>query len=1017
MPLQALFKRFVVKKRCNKHLFFVDTENMLMIFSCASILQFLFSWRVNHINEVAIRGGFLAVSFILYVTNRILKNEKHKNALVLFAFSSFLLYRVLKSAFLECAYKPAIDPLKPEQEGVLGEVFYSACFSPKVPSTTSGRIGLTTNWIVVSMFLCTGLNLKVLLCFVLLTFVGLVIGALVSQHWGFWAIDIPLYIHFTVVGLLYYYAFFCIGVEICRLRRRPLRALRDLPLPFFTDLEPRALGVLPDTVATKELSREEHLYILLRVTQAPATRGIALDLIGEDPGSAVSLSRKDRHARRFLRAALLGHYLDQCPNAALKPLVCLVAPASSVPFGLVRAKTLTGPAFFRSPTPVLTDREHEPSYYHDKELEEFVFHIPDRQRPLCGDVPWEADSDVEDGQGYRLHRAGLIRRLRESVFSTVLNPPVIASRSRAVIATTHRPSGRGPNDSAKGLEWPLDGDPRPLCAPSSPFEPTTHRCSSSNRNSESLASSLEGNDALSSRRSESQIAVAAKNRAVVPRLRLQQKNTARLTARRKNLLSSVRFPGSALRRSHGPRSRLRSDHTDTPLPPTGRFAATPKWVPTAHWAPPAVSISSSPKASCAPAGTGAECTPARTEAMAKRLPPHVRDKPRASSLSYTDRRCQTTFHELLKQRIELNDELLRCPVNSMNDPVVMQLYTGRVGLFHCATLQRFSPWLRQFVFWIRGVETIMAKAQWQHTVHTPKRGAWGRFVDTKIERWFLAWASPLQARLHIVLCPLVFVAHFANVAMTCNIFMVDAIMSSDRISPSEASSTLKRCALYLTVRCVLHLGILTWMLRFQRAKYYKGPENAHFYKRRASVIAFLGLLLSFLDTWIHQLLIPGRPATLHFVILSAVTFPIFSQLTTATHAWVAALTTVGLLTLVPVFSRGVHSTVGTVLSLFHFALSLSLWFFFISRCVVMNYRLLFCRYVLPYLLYLDALRCHSPNGANDEDDADNGDDSHPSSFSNVVAGAGVNHAPVSGAKSATALISLSPVVGKNPIPL
>lgn len=77
---------------------------------------------------------------------------------------------------------------------------------------------------------------------------------------------------------------------------------------------------------------------------------------------------------------------------------------------------------------------------------------------------------------------------------------------------------------------------------------------------------------------------------------------------------------------------------------------------------------------------------------------------------------------------------------------------------------------------------------------------------------------------------------------------------------------------------------------------------------------------------------------------------------------------------------------------------------------MMNYRLLFCRYVLPYLLYLDALQL-PPNSPSSNDEEDEGDNDQASDFSTLTdTDLGAADTPVSDATSTTAITSLSPIV-------
>lgn len=284
--MRKLLKGFLNKRDANKHLLFIDSQSMLLLFSCATMVQFLFSWK--HIDAFLLiaRSIFLTVSLIIYVASRTMKQHQ-QDILVVVVFSSFVLYRVFGENLAN----------------VIQDV---------------GGFHLQTYWVIVILYICTGIPMKLLLTVTFAALVGLLVQVSLSAEWERWFIDVPLFFAFWANGIMLYYTFFCIGVEICRVRHRPSRAMADLPPNFFTDLEPKGLKSLPLTVLGKTFSREEHLYILLRVTQMPAFREAALQLIGEDSQFDLSLPDKDKLERGFLRSALLQFHLKECQNPALR---------------------------------------------------------------------------------------------------------------------------------------------------------------------------------------------------------------------------------------------------------------------------------------------------------------------------------------------------------------------------------------------------------------------------------------------------------------------------------------------------------------------------------------------------------------------------------------------------------------------------------------------------------------------------------------------------------------------------
>lgn len=72
-----------------KHLFCIDSHSMLIIFSFATLMQFLLA---NHVEEavLSVRGALLVFAFFIYVLGRAFKKNEH---LVIIAFSIFVFFR------------------------------------------------------------------------------------------------------------------------------------------------------------------------------------------------------------------------------------------------------------------------------------------------------------------------------------------------------------------------------------------------------------------------------------------------------------------------------------------------------------------------------------------------------------------------------------------------------------------------------------------------------------------------------------------------------------------------------------------------------------------------------------------------------------------------------------------------------------------------------------------------------------------------------------------------------------
>lgn len=972
-----VLKQVVTKRYGTKHLLFIDAQNMLVLFACATMLQFLFNWRVDYVLATVIESSFLVLSFVLYVLCRIIKNPYHRDIIVLLAFASLLYYRVLGVPFVTDNFDAATSTM-------------SKSTFVESSSNKARKVGFTNHWIVVSMFFCTGLHLKLLFGVVFLAFVGLVLEASFTRDWGFWAVDIPLYIHFSFIGFLYYYAFFCLGIEICRLRHRPLRSIRDLPLQCFYSFECRALSSLPITVLAKTLSREEHLYILLRITQTTTFREAALQLIGENPEFEASLGDKDKLERAFLRTALVQFHLKECLNRSLKPLATLLNPTAPLPNTITRSGSASAVAAAGTTSGTARNTTFAPT----------AFTTHSYSDDSCSPAAVMMDGRHFDERRWRRRHEGPCRtrkaylgqlnffRSASSVTgnSSLCNAPdrgplealaskIAVNRTRTSEAPTllSRPSRSVARGSEYSSAWrePHQSDSGPSgharaggkCAdvrlahcygPTGSFRhryPTARHRRRRQRHSRDRCN---GNGcSVVVRKPSSPSHTVTVGSVTFPKLDVERANSRRHRAAN---TSGVRQGGGGwLGRASGDTRRGSKS-----------VSKTRQWLSSVRREKPR-------RACCVWQRSASAVFPAPkkppTVAQTTELSPCIAACGLPST--YGPRDSSRSFHRFLEHRFLLSDELLNHTGNPLGDPITVQDDVVRLRVVHWPFLRRCSPWMKQAVSWISGVEAIMTKAQWRHIIHIPKRTAWGSFVDTKIERWFLTWVSPVQARQHIFLSTLVLIVTCLNVGMTWNIYIVDALHYASRVHATQGLSfsvVMKQCILYLSVRTAVHLSLFLGVISLQNTTSYYGYLNSHFYKRRASFLAVIGLLVSLLDTAMHQLLIPGGPPTLHFVVLAAVTFPIFSQLTTATQIWMAAFMIVGLLLLLPLFIRNLYSAVAAVEAIVFASLGVLGWFIFISRCVLVNYRYLFCRYVLPYLLYLDALQPIQGGTATDSSD-------------------------------------------------
>lgn len=263
---------------------------MLILFNVITMSQFLTSWSDGEKLIVAFRGGFLVFALCSYVFSRLMKRGEYYDKLVVVTFASLVFYRVF------------------------GESLVRVFYDPKREAVHEGSY-----WILIAWFLCTGIPFRVFAVVPIVAFGGMLLQLSIVPQWDIWVVDIPLYFAYCTVGCLLNYMFYCISYEICCLRRKPLRALADLPKQFFDELEPEALKSVPTSVLNKRLRREEHLYILLRITQMEGSvREWAIAFIEEDLEKEKATPYASKLIFRVIRKVLLTSLLEGSKNPTLR---------------------------------------------------------------------------------------------------------------------------------------------------------------------------------------------------------------------------------------------------------------------------------------------------------------------------------------------------------------------------------------------------------------------------------------------------------------------------------------------------------------------------------------------------------------------------------------------------------------------------------------------------------------------------------------------------------------------------
>lgn len=686
--MRKLLKSFVTDRHANRHLLFIDAHSMLILFVTATMIQFLFSWKQIQIVILTIRGAFLVLSFLTYVLSRTLKKQEHHDLLVLVAFTAFVFYRI----FAENLATVIPGKLAVLVEGVKATSFVDSLFlsvascpsfSELIMSCsyfffdyTSGASHMPdrTYWALISLYLCTGIPLKLLLGITFTAFVGLVIQVIAAGKWEGWVVDLPLFLVYASVGMILYYTFFCIGIEICRLKHRPLRSIKDLPSTFYKGLESQALNSLPLTVLKKVLKREEHLFVLFRITQVEEFRDVALQLIGEDSEFEATLGDNAKLDRAFLRANLIHFHFKDCPNPTIRKVGVLITETeydkggadavlqnrSSETFTTTRAREFLQ----RRPSHTLSHRHSRKTGYAELSLfSSFGKH----------------GTGLEGGRQQLVSLASKITLSRQQSDGRSLQKKAQSNSTGALLTGRRHNSG----ESVVRRHTPTSYSHH------TPHSNGPSRGSYSNfpRSNSSLETNDVGAHSKSSLARTVTVGTVTFPVLDVDRAVSQARAERNGQQRQQCSMSSSHTTLSSGKTKQG-HSRLcgcrSQQHNDV------NAYRRKSWVGGGRARQPRVSV-----------------------------------------------------NEVLEVRLQTYDDILQRPINPMWDPISVQI-DSRIKILQLAYVQRYAPCLKRLARWLQGVEAVMTSAQWRQRIHVPKRGVFGRFIDIKIERWFLAWLAPVQ---------------------------------------------------------------------------------------------------------------------------------------------------------------------------------------------------------------------------------------------------------------------------------
>jgi hypothetical protein len=182
-------------------------------------------------------------------------------------------------------------------------------------------------WCLLLIVISIGIHLKVIITLLFVFHTCFLIGGTILKVPYFWTTIVPQTFYYTTVLLFTYSVFFKIGCQICRIRQKPIQGLKYLPSFFFSHVEQQALREFPMSIVRKNLSGEEHLYILLRATQSIATRKVALDFIIQSHRKRYKSDQKDCVSQLFYRSAVLWYHLESYTGDSLPNFIQSLSPS------------------------------------------------------------------------------------------------------------------------------------------------------------------------------------------------------------------------------------------------------------------------------------------------------------------------------------------------------------------------------------------------------------------------------------------------------------------------------------------------------------------------------------------------------------------------------------------------------------------------------------------------------------------------------------------------------------------
>ncbi|OEH73679.1 hypothetical protein cyc_05241 [Cyclospora cayetanensis] len=324
---------------------------------------------------------------------------------------------------------------------------------------------------------------------------------------------------------------------------------------------------------------------------------------------------------------------------------------------------------------------------------------------------------------------------------------------------------------------------------------------------------------------------------------------------------------------------------------------------------------------------------------------------------------------------------------------------------------RMPWWLARLVAWLdvaldncRRRRKVMQKATWRVHVAMPVRSSFGLFGDDKIEHWYVQWLSAFNMRfLARITGPLLLATAYGAVAhalMRVKGFVADREGSIAELERSSLGFTgfLVLMGIRLLLQPLLTILVLLPILSpglfsgrwytcfFDSNKFSQG--NGYVFSRLLVIASAIQLVFPLFDQSLHMLVTPNassvasvltpRPAgpiqvaLLQMTVFLAMRDPTF--VTACIACFVAVILSFAFLFLPEQRDAGLLVTAVTS---FMFVAFTSRAFY--TRTLEVNRRRLFCKYVLPYIMYLEEVALVLYAGSR----GDEGDSDSSGSFASV----------------------------------